>query len=184
MRRAGLLPAAVLLAIIMGACGTESSADAPCPATPPSPLPTAPYDDDPELAERLPTEIAGQELAVQSVCATTSTPGGINLSPTFLDAAGVELSDVTMAVSQPPRVGQEAPFVSISAFRYRGADEEALRSAVSETLAETGIEPQEETIADKNVLRVLVAVWYVAGDTLYLITGEDPQVEEVLAALP
>ncbi len=184
MRRGGLLPAAVIFAIIMGACGTESSADAPCPATAPSPLPTPPYNDDPELAERLPTEIAGQELEVQSVCATTAMPGGINLSPGFLEAAGAELSDVTMAVSEPREVEQETPFVSISAFRYRGADEEALRSAVVDTVAETGIEPEEETIAGKDVYRVLVPVWYVAGDTLYLITGEDPQVEEVLEALP
>ncbi len=184
MRRGGLLPAAVIFAIIMGACGTESSADAPCPAAAPSPLPTLPYNDDPELAERLPTEIAGQELEVQSVCATTAMPGGINLSPGFLEAAGAELSDVTMAVSEPREVEQETPFVSISAFRYRGADEEALRSAVVDTVAETGIEPEEETIAGKDVYRVLVPVWYVAGDTLYLITGEDPQVEEVLEALP
>lgn len=171
------------MAAVLAACGGQT-AGSPCPETAPSPLPTPPYNDDPELASRLPTEIAGQELEIQSVCATTTMPGGINVTPGFLEAAGVDLSDVTMAVSEPAQVGQETPFVSISAFRYHGADEEALDSAVVETLAETGIEPVEETIAGKEVYRVLVPVWYVAGDTLYLITGEDPQVEEVLETLP
>lgn len=171
------------LAMALAACGGET-ASSPCPETAPSPLPAPPYDDDPELASRLPTEIAGQELEVLSVCATTIMPGGINVTPGFLEIAGVELSDVTMAVSEPAQIEQDTPFVSISAFRYHGADEEALRSAVVETLAEAEIEPVEETIAGKEVYRVLAPVWYVAGDTLYLITGEDPQVEEVLEALP
>ena len=177
----------ILLCLAAGlvACGGQTATDAsPCPSAAPSPLPTGPFDDDPELAGRLPTEVDGQELEVQSVCVTTVSPGGINLSPTFLEAAGVELSDVTMAVSQPPAIGEDAPFVSISAFRYRGADEAALRSAVDATLADAEIEPERETIAGKEVLRVLLVVWYVAGDTLYLITGEDPQVEDVLTELP
>lgn len=177
---------AIALVLTVAACGSEgpSAATAACPEGPVSPPATPPYNDDPELASRLPTEIGGQELQVQSVCATTANPGGINLSPQFLEAAGVELSDVTMAVSQPPAIGQDSPFVTISAFRYAGADESRLRSAFLDTFGEAGLEVGEEEIAGKQVYRVLVVVWYVAGDTLYAITGEPPQVEEVLEALP
>jgi hypothetical protein len=175
----------LVVAALLAACGGEPAASAACPETAPSPLPTPPYNDDPELAGRLPTEIGGQELEVQSVCVTTANPGGINLLPTFLEAAGVEISDVTMAVSQPSAISEDNPFVSISAFRYRGASEDAVRSAMTDTLAEAEVPNEDETIAEKEVTRVLgTVVWYVAGDTLYLITGEEPQVEEVLQALP
>ena len=177
---------AVTMAALLAACSAPSASGraVSCPEAPVSPVATPPYDDDPELAARLPTEIAGQELAIQSVCATSANPGGLNLSPEFLEAAGVELDDVTIAVSQPPSIGQDQPFVTISAFRYRGADEASIRAAFVETFTSAGLEVREETIAGKEVVWVLVVAWYVADDTLYAITGEAPQVEEILQALP
>ncbi len=175
---------ALVLASLLVACGGET-AYAPAREPAPSPLPTPRGDEDPELAGRLPTEIGGQELEVQSFCVTSVSPGGINLSSAFLEDAGVELSDVTMAVAQPAEVGGDTTFVSVSAFRYRGSDEATLQSAVLDTLDEAEIPYEAETIADGDAYRVLgAAVWYIADDTLYLITGEDPQVEEVLQALP
>lgn len=179
-----LLVALLVIAAVATAC-TGDASGVSCPETAPSPLPTPPFNDDPELAERLPSEVDGQELEVQSVCATTAQPGGLNLSPTFLEAVGVELSDVTLAVSAPREVGADASFVSALAYRYRGADEGALQTAVADTLTEAEVPHETETIAGKDVTRVIgTAVWYVAGDTLYQITAEPPQVEEVLAALP
>ena len=183
-RRAPTLSAVVILALALAACGGDASSSAQCPETAPSPISGPPYSDDPELAGRLPTEVAGQELEIQTMCITTVDPGGLPVSDEFLEGVGVEPQDVTMAVAQPPGSDNEAPFVSIIAFRYAGVDEESVRQAFLDTLASAEIEVQDETIAGKQVHRALFIAYHVAGDTLYAITGEDPQVEEVLEALP
>ena len=176
----------LLLALVLGACAGDAATPsaAACPESAASPLPTGPYAEDPELAGRLPTEVGGQQLEVQSFCATTANPGGIPVSDEFLAEVGVERQDVTVAVAQPAEPNGESPPVLISAFRYAGADEDAVRRAFKETLAGAEIEVQDETLAGKQVHRALFIPYYVAGDTLYAITGEDPQVEEVLEALP
>lgn len=173
------------LAVALVACGGDATGPSGrCPDSAPSPMPAPPYDDDPELAGRLPTDVAGQELAVQTVCITTVDPGALPVSDAFLSEVGAEPRDVTMAVGEPSGTSAEAPFVSIVAFRYAGADEDTVRRAFLDTLASAEIEVEDETIADKQVHRALFIAYYVADDTLYAITGEDPQVEEVLEALP
>jgi hypothetical protein len=179
-----LLITLLAVAAVLGACGGETAAEAQCPESSPSPIPAPPYNDDPELAGRLPAEIAGQELAVQTVCITTVDPGGLPASDQLLEEVGVEPRDVTMAVAEPAAADGEAPFVSIVAFRYAGADEDTVRRAFLDTLASAEIEVEDETIAGKQVHRALFIAYHVSGDTLFAITGENPQVEEVLEALP
>lgn len=174
----------ICLAAALVACGGDTTAEAQCPESAPSPMPAPPYDDDPELAGRLPTEVGGQDLEVQTVCITTVEPGGLPASDEFLEAAGVEPRDVTMAVGEPVSADGDTPFVSIVAFRYAGADEDTVRRAFLDTLAAAEIEAEDETIAGKRVHRALFIAYHVSDDTLYAITGEDPQVEEVLEALP
>jgi hypothetical protein len=180
-RGAHLPAAAIGLAFLLAACGGEPASSG-CPAEAPSPAPTPPFAHDPELADRIPDEVGGQPLEIQTVCATIADPGGLPTTPQMLEAVGVELSDVTVAVT--PNVGQGENRVAVTAWRYAGAEEAAIREAFLGLLDETGIPVEEDTIGGTPIHRAVFHVYHVAGDTLYAVLAEDAEVEEVLAGLP
>jgi hypothetical protein len=171
----------LVLAFLLAACG-GGAAPSGCPAEAPSPLPAPPYDDDPELADRIPDEVGGEPLEIQTACATVADPGGLPTSPEMLEAVGVELQDVTVALT--PNVGQGGNRLAVTAWRYAGAGEHEIRDAFLGMLAEAGIPVEEDTIGGTEIHRALFHVYHVAGDTLYAVLGEDAAVEEILAGLP
>ena len=179
-----LLPSGlVTLAMIVAGCGGDASVP-DCPAEAPSPMPAEPYAQDPELADRVPDEVAGQPLEVQTVCATVYDPGGLTTSDTMLERVGVARQDVTLALSPPPSTGGTNTYVAVNAWRYAGADEETVRDAFVGLLEEAEIPVEEDTIAGKDVHMAFFHAYYVADDTLYAVLGEEERVEEVLEALP
>lgn len=170
------------LAIILAACGGDASAP-DCPAEAPSPLPAQPYAQDPELADRIPDEVAGQQIQVQTVCATVLDVGGLTTSDEMLERVGVEKQDVTIAIGPSPQGGADS-VVGVTAWRYAGADEETIRSAFLGLLEEAEIPVEASTIAGKEVHTAVFHVYHVADDTLYSVLGEDDDVEAVIEALP
>lgn len=179
LRLAGaILPLAMLLA----SCGSETPAP-DCPSTAPSPLPAGPRADDPELADRIPDEVGGQPLEVQTVCATVSELRGLTTSPRMLDEVGVELQEVTIAVTPAPGGGSGAA-AGVTAWRYVGAEEDAIRDAFLGMLDEAEIPIEHDTVGGKEIDRAVFHVYYVADDTLYSVLGEDEPVEEIIRALP
>jgi hypothetical protein len=182
---ARMLAAAIGLVLLLAACGPAEATPAPrvgCPAEVlPSP-PPRPWNDDPALVQRIPDEIDGEALAVETVCATAIGARGLPTSPGLLQDLGVELQDVTIA--QTPSAFIERTGIGITAWRYAGADENALRAAVLAAFEGAGIPAEEETIAGKAVYRALLHVYHVADDTLYAVVGPDARVEEIIEALP
>lgn len=170
------------LAMLLAACGVDAPSP-DCPAEAPSPRPAGPYADDPELADRIPAEVGGQRLEVQTVCATVSELSGLTTSPRMLEEVGVELQDVTIAVTPAPGGGSGAP-AGVTAWRYAGAEEDAIRDAFLGMLEEAEIPVEHDTVGGKEIDRAIFHVYYVAGDTLYSVLGEDDHVEEVVEALP
>lgn len=207
MRRIGGHPAravavAALMAMLLAGCGAV--AGAPCPEARPSATPATPYHDDPELEARFPEEIAGEPLELQTYCASTVQGEGINTAPEFLAEIGVDLADVTVARSTPPRIGEMNSHAGVAAWRYRGAESDRLLEAFldswREMAAEVGFDApqavvlggkdvfilgQAETTPDTEVLPLPYAdVLHVAGDTVYILSGRPQIIEELLAALP
>jgi hypothetical protein len=185
MRRSLVIGAGVLMGalgtvgLIFGAGAFDPS---PCRGTV-SPPAEAPSHHDPGLEDRFPRQVDGHDLAIQSFCANVADPGGINMTDEFLDEIGIERDDVTYAVNNPS-IGSGLS-LSVSAFRYRSASEDDIRIAMLRALDRTGEEPREETRADENVHWIrFESVCYVEGDTLYILSGPDGEVDEVLAALP
>ncbi len=173
----------VALAITLAACGGDASAP-DCPAEAPSPLPTQPYAQDPELADRIPDEVAGQPIEVQTVCATVRDVGGLTTSDEMLERVGVGKQDVTIAIGPSPQGGGADSVVGVTAWRYAGADEETIRDAFLGLLEEAEIPVEASTIAGKEVHTAVFHVYHVADDTLYSVLGEDDDVEAVIEALP
>jgi hypothetical protein len=184
-RIARLLALAIGLALLLAACGGAQETPAPradCPAEPLASPPPRPWNDDPALAERIPGEIDGQALGIETVCATAVGARGLPASPELLADVGVELQDVTIA--QTPSAFIERTGFGITAWRYAGADEDALRAALLGAFERAGIPAEEETMAEKPVHRALLHVYYVADDTLYAVVGPDARLEELVEALP
>lgn len=182
VRMARLLAAALGLAILVAACGGGEGS--PCPAEAPSPAPAAPHADDPELAERIPDEAGGEPLEIQTVCATVLNPGGIPTSEAMLERLGVGLQDVTVAFSPPPTADRSGTYVGVTAWRYAGAGEDEVRSAFLAILDEAQIAVEEDTVGGKDVHRAIFHAYYVKDDALYSVIGEEPEMAEVLEALP
>lgn len=180
--RRSLLAATVLLLVGCGAPQGESGSD--CPATAPSPLPTPPWNQDPELADRIPDEVGGSTIEVQTACATVVDPGGLTTSPEFLESVGVDLQDVTVAISPGPAIGETDDYVAVTAWRYGGASEDEIRSTFLSLLEEAEIVVEDETIGGKQVHRALLHAYYVQDDTLYAVLGEEEDLAAVLEALP
>jgi hypothetical protein len=177
------------VALLLVACGTAAPTESPiadvvCPEVPDSSAqPNASRD--PELAARIPAEIGDQPFPVQTWCASEQSDGlGANTSPDFLATVGVDLTDVTMAAGPGPEIGASAQPPSLTAFRYRGAEEATLRDAFLEVLAESGAAAETGTIGGKEVTVQLGSVIYVQDDTIYLVSGDGPSVEELLNGLP
>ncbi len=186
MRRAAF--AALLM---LAACGGDASPIAQCPSEAPSPAATPPYDDDRELADRIPDTAGGEPLEVQTYCASTHEEAGVTVAPGLLAELGVDLADVTVARSRPPQIGATADQVEVTAWRYRGADEDRLRDAFlasyGEALSAQGMDAEitEESLGGKGVHNhSTTGVIYVAVDTLYILSGNGTKIEEILAALP
>jgi hypothetical protein len=182
-----ILAMGVVLAL--AACGSASPtgpavADVECPEAPDSSAqPDA--NRDPELAARIPAEIGGAPFPVQTWCASEQSDGlGTNTSPEFLARVGVDITDVTMAAGPAPEIGAAEQPPSLTAFRYRGAEEGTLRDAFLAVLAQTGSTAETGTIGGKEVSVQLGSVIYVQDDTIYLVSGDGKSVEELLAALP
>ncbi len=180
--RLRLAGATLPLAMLLASCGSEPPAP-DCPSTAPSPLPAGPHADDPELADRIPDEVGGQPLEVQTVCATVSELRGLTTSPRMLDEVGVELQEVTIAVTPAPGGGSGAA-AGVTAWRYAGAEEDAIRDAFLGMLDEAEIPIEHDTVGGKEIDRAVFHVYYVADDTLYSVLGEDEPVEEIIRALP
>lgn len=183
------LGTALALALSLAACATavpsaSSTEEAECPESPESSAqPDA--NRDPELASRIPSQIGGVAFPVQTWCATELSDGlGANTSPELLDAVGVAITDVTMAAGPGPTIGAAVQPPSLTAFRYRGATEAALRDAFLAILAESGSTADEGTIGGKEVSVQLGSVIYVHDDTIYLVSGDGASVEELLSGLP
>lgn len=181
----GVLAAALSCGLV--ACGM---APAPvCPQVPPQPMPPPPWHDDSVLEERIPDELDGQSLEVQTYCASAHPQeGGLTTAPEFLDEIGVDLTDVTVARSRGPSIGGDNPETLVAAWRYHGADETLLRSTFlrmyDEVRAEEGLPGAfiERTMAGKTVHEDDIGVVYVADDTIYVVHGRST--EELVAGLP
>ena len=175
----------IALVVLASACGApEGEAGPDCPATAPSPLPTPPWNQDPELADRIPDEVGGSTIEVQTACATVVDPGGLTTSPEFLESVGVALQDVTVAISPGPAIGETDDYVAVTAWRYAGASEDDVRSTFLSLLEEAEIAVEDETIGGKQVHRALLHAYYVQDDTLYAVLGEEEDLEAVIEALP
>lgn len=183
VRTARLSAAALGLAMLLAACGGGESRPS-CPAEAPSPPPSPPHADDPELADRIPDEAGGGPIGIQTVCATVLDPGGIPTSQPMLDRLGVELRDVTIAYSPPPTADRSGTYVGVTAWRYAGATEDEIRSAFLAILDEAQIAVEEDTVGGKDIHRAIFHAYYTEDDTLYAVIGEEPEMAEVLAALP
>lgn len=173
------------LAFLIAACGAPDGEASPsCPADAPSPAPTAPHAADPELADRIPDEAGGEPIGIQTTCATVLDPGGIPTSEAMLERLGVELQDVTVAFSPPPTADRSGTYVGVTAWRYAGATENEIRSAFLAILDEAQIDVEEDSVGGKDVHRAIFHVYYAHDDTLYAVIGEEPEVAEVVEALP
>lgn len=176
------LAAFVGLALVLAACGADGGPG--CPDTAPSPRPEPPYHQDAELEARIPDEANGEPLEVQTVCLTVHDPGGLTTSDAMLERVGVEPRDVTVAIGPSPNTATSSDFVGITAWRYAGAEEAEIRDAFRAMLAEAEIPVEHEEIAGKEVDMALFHAYYVAGDTLYAVLGEEGGAAEVIEALP
>jgi hypothetical protein len=179
--------AVLLLALVflVAACGAEEEAELPeCPSEAPSPAPERPYHQDPELEDRIPDEVAGTPLRIETVCATVFDPGGIPTSDAMLRAVGVDRQAVSIAVSPSPSGGDPGSYVGVTAWRYGGGAEDDIRAAFLALLQEAEIPIERDTVGGKEIDRALFHVYYLADDTLYSVLGEDDRVEEVVGALP
>jgi hypothetical protein len=178
----------MLLTATLMACGTASGPD--CPDAPPASFPAHPHDDR-ELEARLPESLGGVPISPISYCASRSREGdGIPTSSDFLDAVGVDLTNVTVLRGMPPAIGATRDHTDVAAWRYRGVDEDRLRDTyiamtvegyesadIDSTFTET--EMGGKTVHEHSVDGVIL---YVADDTMYLISGAN--CEELVAALP
>jgi hypothetical protein len=153
---------------------------------------------DPELEDRLPDSIGGESLQVFSFGGEwIEMMGGQGQDPsfqTFLDSLGADASDITMAIAAPMSAGEDN-FVSITAFRVRGASEDELRDEFMASAEDAGDVAgfSEESIGGKEVLMAADPTGELGGasfylysqdDTIYWMTGSQEQVTEMLEALP
>lgn len=172
----------------LSACGGSASPE--CPTEPlPSATPNA--NADPALADTFPKAVAGQPLEVATFCVTELDElGGIETSDEMLDAVGVSLDDLTIA-AVPPAIGTPGGTFSIGAYRFTGANEDAVRDSffrlLEQSSSEIGMDAavEEATIAGKDVQRALGLVFYFSDDIMYSVqSGDEAKVEEILQALP
>lgn len=175
---------AALGVVLLAACGVVPAAS-PCRAEL-APVDDPPVHHDPDLEARIPDEVAGAPLEVQSICASATDTGGMALEPAFLEQVGVELADVSMALNTPEIGGEN--IVTLTAYRYYGSDEDAIAGAMldaaeraGETLAPATRAGREVHLASPVLGGVVV---YTAEDTLYLLAGDAEAVDEIVAALP
>lgn len=180
-----LLITLMAAATVLGACGGVVSSS-PCRGEV-SPLDEPPSHHDPELEARIPDTVGGTSLDLQSICAGAGEIGGLNMTPEFLDQLGVRPDDVSMAITNPAIGG--AFDGSLTAFRYYGASEDAIRTAMLDALSANGegVEGRERAGKSVSVARGPLlngTVVYVADDALYLLSGADEHVDEILAGLP
>ncbi|HVM24707.1 MAG TPA: hypothetical protein VM253_04860 [Candidatus Limnocylindrales bacterium] len=182
----GLFAVAASMAMLLAACGADDpspAARADCPAEASVTSPPA-ANEDPVLADRMPDEVAGRRLEIQTVCATVAGAGGLTTAPEFLQAVGVELRDVTIARDRGAQSGSPETYASVTAWRYGGAAEDDIRAALLDAFDRAGIPVEEDTVGGKEVHRALLHVYYVADDTLYAVVGQDAGVEALVEALP
>lgn len=177
--------AASFFAVVLGACGAVVSSS-PCRGEV-SPLEEPPSHHDPELEARIPDTVGDAPLELQSICAGAGEIGGINMTPEFLDEVGVARDDVSMALTNPAIGG--AFDGSLTAFRYHGASEDAIRTAMLDAMRQTGegIEAEERAGKAVSIARGPLmngTVVYVADDTLYLLSGVEEHIDDLLAGLP
>ncbi|HJP71167.1 MAG TPA: hypothetical protein VJ975_05560 [Candidatus Limnocylindria bacterium] len=179
---------ALALVLALGACG--GSASPSCPAQPmPSATPNA--NADPALADSFPDTVAGQPLEVATFCVTELDGlGGIETSDEMLDALGVSLEDLTIA-AVPPAIGAPGGTFSVGAYRFAGADEDAIRDTffrlLEDASTELDVDPgiEEVTIGGKDAHRALGLVYYFTDDTMYSVqSADEAKIEEILEALP
>lgn len=178
---------ALALAALVGAgCGVADVGQSPCRGEV-SDAAQPPVHHDPDLEARFPDTVAGHPLELQSFCANATDLDGATLDPGLLDRLDVELDDITFATNTPS-IGDPLS-VSVSGWRYRGASEDDLRSELVGSMGDMGEHLQTLQRAGKQVEEsdgpVMVGtVFYFAGDTLYLLSGVESEVDEVLGALP
>ncbi len=181
-----LLPALALV-LVLGACGAVESAPAPCRGDVPPIGNTGRPHHDPELERRIPAEVGGSALTIISACANVTSPGGLTVAPGLLADVGVELADVSYA-ERVPEIGG-AIDAQVSAWRYHSATAADIRTGFLSQLAGTGESMREMDLGGKAIhmsdgpLLAGTAV-YVAGDALYLLTGSNEQITELLTGLP
>lgn len=208
VKRLSILPV-VLLSIVVAACsdagasGSPSQAAAtPEPTAPPSVAAESPgasfaepslHEGAGDLADVLPAEIGGLTITYQSASGD-DFPSGEPVSPeeqAFLDRLGADASDITTASGSG--IDMEAGvFISITAIRVEGADEDQLRDEFRSTMEE-GDEPlgEEATVAGKSVLSFGAAsaqegagYFYVKDDVVYIVAGSPDLAEEAISKLP
>lgn len=142
---------------------------------------------DPELQDRLPTEVGGQPLQTFSMRGDMFLTGG-NADPAFqqfLDEIGAEMSDVSVAFGSTASGGDT--MVTILAFRVLGAEEDALTreaiGAFEEEGGATGFETRtiggrEVRVATDTSGQVGAVYVWADGDTLFWITTTDEALAE------
>ena len=157
-------------------------------------IPSFDLNGDPELAARFPDTVGGEPLQVQSFGGETFVQmGGADPSfEAFLESIGADVSDVSVAFGAS--ASAESPLTAI-AFRIVGASEEELEREFIAVTEESADAPglTQTSVGGKDVWSAAVPDGAAAGmsifiytkdDTLYLLTGSEEQVAEILTALP
>ncbi|HET6380527.1 MAG TPA: hypothetical protein VFH63_05760 [candidate division Zixibacteria bacterium] len=209
-RRAALtvLAPALTAALVLAGCGDSASPSAkPSRAEPssvaatPSPEPAGSAGASvaaavPELEELIPDEIGGIPMEKQSQRGEdfVGSQQADELTLRFLEAVGVEPSDVSVAVGFGLNQ-QDGSGVGLLVFRAEGADQEALVrefKAASDTDREDPLAWETVTVGGKEVERAedplqggQVVHLYSRGDTLFLVTATSAELAaETLQTLP
>jgi hypothetical protein len=177
---------AATLTLVLVACGLEP-APAPCRNEIPPIDEMGRSHHDPELERRIPDTVGGAPLTVASACANVSNPGGLTVAPAFLAEVGVDLADVSHA-ERVPEIGDDID-AQVSAWRYHSATAADIRTAILSQLAAAGESMRETDVGGRSVHvsdgpLMNGTVIHVAGDAMYLLSGSDAQVAELLAGLP
>jgi hypothetical protein len=178
---------AVAVGVVLGACGLVESGPAPCRGDVPGPDAQEQPHHDPALEARIPDSLGGEPFTVTSMCANVADPGGLTVAPDLLADVGVELADVSHAHGIP-EVGDNVD-AQLSAWRYHSATADDLRTAMLAQLAVAGESMRQANVARRSVYvsdgpLMRGTIVYVSGDTVYVLSGSDEQVAELLGALP
>jgi hypothetical protein len=148
---------------------------------------------DPDLEAQFPNAIHGEPFSVESY-ADADTLRVLGVDQAFLDAVGVPIGDVSVAVADHDMTSGRPMHLTATAFRARGAQAEDLAAyflPVIEDQSE-GISFSRVRFGDKvvwrprgNPIAVGGNVLYVRDDTAYLIYGNRRgATNQLLALLP